>query len=712
MAALAACGSRTAAPIPAAAEAPLIQRADLFGDAYRSGAQLSPRGDRIAFLAPRDGASNLFVMAVGAMDEPRPVTDDRDQGVSRFVWAEDSATLLYLQNDPSNGAPRLYAIDAAGSDPRALTPPGARAKIIGLSSADPTGVVIELNARDPNAPDVVRIDVATGARTTVEHNPGGAHGYAHYFVDRANRVRLALHVNDDGSAEMFARSAAGGRWTSLFAIPFDSVQQAQPLGFDTDGKSFLMLDSTGDRTALTRVDATNGLKTPLGESARADVDDVWLDPATNTPRAFAAEYLRPEWRALDNDAQADLDFLDHQLTGDFTVTSRSADNTRWIVVESGPTTSPRTYLYERGQNRRLSLLFRQRPNLEHAPLQPMTPVEIASHDGLTLVSYLTLPPGSDSNNDGRPDQPTPLVIIAHDGPWSRASYGFDPMHQWLANRGYAVLSVNFRGSTGFGKAFLDAGNREWGGKMQDDLTDAVQWAIQNGVAEPDHIAIIGEGFGGYAVLNALTQTPAQYRCGASFGGYANLFAFLNTYAGDVDRAQLYQRIGDPRTADGRKLLGDRSPLFRAGQIRNPLLIAMGSHDPAAPRGEADQIAQAMRARGASVTYLAFPDDGADLGHAQNRLAYLAVLEHFLGDCLGGRVEPVGNAFENANLIAYEGAVNVPGLSAFARRMAAPTQPAPSEPVSLQGDDSVTETPTPTPLPPDATTTTPTTAPTP
>jgi dipeptidyl aminopeptidase/acylaminoacyl peptidase len=695
-------------PPAAPSEAALILRADLFGDAYRSGAQLSPRGDRVAFLAPRAGANNLFVLAVGAMDEPRPVTDDKDEGIARFTWAEDSSTLLYLQ-DGAAGERRLFAVDAAGeAAPRALTPPATHAKIIGLSSTDPTGVLIELAAASSNTPDVVRIDVISGARSVIERNQGGAQGYAHYFVDRDNRVRLALRNKDDGGAEMFARPASGGRWSSLFAIPLEDTQTAEPLAFAADGQSFLMFDSTGrDRAALVRVDATTGVKTVLGESARADVDDVWLDPATNTPHAYAAEYLRPEWRALDNDGQADLDFLDRQLTGDFSVVSRSADNARWIVVESGPTTSPRTYLYERGAPRRLSLLFRQRPNLEHAPLQPMTPIEIEARDGLTLVSYLTVPPGSDANNDGRPDQPAPLVVIAHDGPWARASYGFEAMHQWLANRGYAVLSVNFRGSTGFGKAFLNAGNREWGGKIQDDISDAVQWAVQGGVAQADHIAIIGQGFGGYAVLQALSMAPSLYRCGVSYGGPANLAAFLSAYS-SIDRNQLYQRVGDPRTTDGRKLLYDQSPIYRAGQIRNPLLLALGGHDAIASRAEADQIVLALRTHGTSATYLVFPDDGADLTHAQNRLAYLAVLEHFLGDCLGGRVEPVGNAFEGATLAAYEGAVNVPGLSAFARRLALPPQPTASGPVSLQGDGELnsegvtptsTETSTPTPLPP-------------
>jgi dipeptidyl aminopeptidase/acylaminoacyl peptidase len=447
------------------------------------------------------------------------------------------------------------------------------------------------------------------------------------------------------------------------------------LAIEADGRSLLMFDSTDrDRAALVRVDLANGAKTVLGESARADVVDVWLHPGTNAPEAYGAEYLRREWRALDTEAQADLDFLDRQLSGDFRVVSRSLDDGRWIVVEEAPTTPARSYLYDRSDraSRRLSLLFRHRPNLEQTPLQPMTPVEIEARDGLTLVSYLTLPVGSDANGDGRPDAPAPLVLAPHDGPWMRDSYGFSALHQWLANRGYAVLSVNFRGSSGFGKAFLNAGNREWGGRMQEDLLDAMQWAVESGIAQPERIGVVGAGFGGYSSLVGLAFTPEQFRCGASFGGPVNLVTMLDP-ASAASRDELYLRVGDIRASEGRQTLRERSPLSRASQIIRPLLLALGARDARASRAESDQVAQSLRARGVNLTYLHFPDEGADLMSQQNRLSYLAVLEHFLGDCLGGRVEPVGTAFEGAVIDVFDGAVNVPGLAAFARRIAPPPQ---------------------------------------
>jgi dipeptidyl aminopeptidase/acylaminoacyl peptidase len=263
----------------------------------------------------------------------------------------------------------------------------------------------------------------------------------------------------------------------------------------------------------------------------------------------------------------------------------------------------------------------------------------------------------------------PLVLLPHDGPWARDSYGFDAAHQWLANRGYAVLSVNYRGSAGFGKAFLNAGNGAWGGRIQDDLADAAEWAIAQRIAEQDRIAIVGSGFGGYAVLAGLAFTPDQYRCGASFAAPANLFTMLDL-SPVWQREQLYRRVADARTEAGRQLLRVRSPVFHAGRIRSPLLLAYGARESRLIRGETDQVAQAVRLRGI-LTYLVFPDEGRELVRPQNRLSYLAVLEHFLGDCLGGRVEPVGASFEGAAINVYDGAVNVPGLSAFARRAARP-----------------------------------------
>jgi len=683
---LTACGQRPDAAAPAAAPAP-IARADLFGEAVRFGAQLSPRGDRVAFLAARDGVMNLWVLSVGAMDEARPVTDDRGRGVRSFAWGPDSATLLYALDDAGDGNTRLYAVSADGGEPRELTPAGARAEIVGVSLADPDGVMITLNQRDPAWPDLIRVDLATGSRTVVQRNGAtAATRFTRFVLDRENRLRLGLRTQANGSVDVVSRSVEGA-WSPLFTIPLEDVPLSAPIAFEASGDSFLMFDSVGrDRAVLTRVDTRNGVKTVLGESARADVAEVWLDPATNAPEAFAANYLRAEWRALELDAQSDLEFLDAQLTGDFSVASRSADDGRWIVIEEGPTTPARTYLYDRADraNRRISLMFRHRPGLETAALQPMAPIEIEARDGLTLVSYLTLPVGADADGDARPEAPVPLVLLPHDGPWARDAYGFSAMHQWLANRGYAALSVNFRGSTGFGEAFVTAGNREWGGRIQEDLQDALQWAIDNGVAQSDRVAIVGSGFGGYAALAGLTFAPEQFRCAVAYNAPTNLSRLVDV-APASQRDTWYVRVGDTRTAEGRQALRGRSPAQRVGQIRRPLLIGVGALDRVGSRSEFDQVALSLRVRSIPVTSIVFPDEGAEFTRPQNRLAFAAVVEQFLGDCLGGRIEPVGAAFEGANMIVFDGATSVPGLQAFARRPAAPAAaPSVRTPVSADG----------------------------
>ncbi len=693
---VASCGQRDHVRVPPAAAPALITRAALFGEPARQGSQLSPRGDRVAFLAPRDGVTNLWVLSVDAMDEARPVTDERARGISTFRWAADSTTLLYLQDDRGDENWRLFAVDTAGGAPRALTPAGSRADILGVSAADPGAVIVTLNERERAWPDVVRIDLATGQRTILQRN-GGPRGYASFLLDRENNVRLGVRPAADGGADIVAFQPRG-RTSVLFNIPFEDAMSSRLIAFEGDGRTFLMFDSSlsagnaeqvRDRTALVRVDAATGEKIVLGEGERSDVVDVWLDPATGAPEAFATEYLRRDWRALGPDAQADLDFLDRQLTGDFSVVSRSDDDTRWIVLEQGPTISARSYLFDRTgpAGRRLTSLFSHRPELQQAALQPMTPVEIQARDGLNLVSYLTLPGGTDANGDARPEETLPLVMLPHDGPWRRDSYAFNAMHQWLANRGYAVLSVNYRGSAGLGKALLNAGNRQWGAAMQQDLLDAAQWAVAQRIAQPDRIAIVGDGFGGYAALSALAFTD-QFRCGSSFAGPANLFALLDV-SPLAQRDALYRRVADARTEAGRDILRQRSPLFHAARVRNPLLLAMGLRDPRLTRSETDQIAQAIRPRGA-LTYLVFPDEGRDLVRPQNRLSYLAVLEHFLGDCLGGRVEPVGAAFEGAAIEVYDGAVNVPGLSAFARRAAAPQVQRTSQQIDDEDDGQVSD----------------------
>jgi dipeptidyl aminopeptidase/acylaminoacyl peptidase len=365
---------------------------------------------------------------------------------------------------------------------------------------------------------------------------------------------------------------------------------------------------------------------------------------------------------LDPAIEEDLRYLQTVADGDLEVLSRTLDDKAWAVayvMDNGPV---RYYLYDRA-NKTAKFLFTNRRSLEGLPLARMHPTVIKSRDGLNLVSYLTLPIDADPQDSGRPAQALPTVLLVHGGPWGRDSWTYSPEHQLLANRGYAVLSINYRGSTGFGKKFANAGNKEWAAKMHDDLIDAVDWAIQERIAEPNHIAIMGGSYGGYATLVGLTFTPEKFACGVDIVGPSNLLTLLSTIpAYWAPALQMFKdRVGDPTTAEGKKLLNERSPLNLVERIQRPLLIGQGANDPRVKQSEADQIVRAMEKKHIPVTYLLFPDEGHGFARPENNLAFYAVAEAFLARQLGGRYEPIGNDFAGSTITGPSGAEGVPGL---------------------------------------------------
>jgi dipeptidyl aminopeptidase/acylaminoacyl peptidase len=353
--------------------------------------------------------------------------------------------------------------------------------------------------------------------------------------------------------------------------------------------------------------------------------------------------------------------LREALEGEITIASRTQADDVWVVGVDPVKAPASAWLYERAE-RRLTLLYNSRPDLADAKLATMRPVEIRSRDGLTQVSYLTLPPAS--HRDGARRPPAPLILLPHGGPWARDLYAYNPLHQFLANRGYAVLSPNFRGSTGFGKAHLAAGNREWGAAMHEDLLDAVRWAIDEGVTTADQVGILGGSYGGYCVLAALTLTPTVFACGVDIVGPSNLETLLATIPSywEAMKIQLYERVGDPTTAEGQALLKARSPLTHADAIVRPLLIGQGANDPRVKQAESDQIVAAMEARSIPVTYVLFPDEGHGFARPENNLAFFAATEHFLAANLGGRAEPFGEVLQGSSITVPAGANFAPGLA--------------------------------------------------
>jgi len=634
----------------------LIPRAKLFGNPTRIDCQISPDGHWLSWLAPQDGVLNIWLAPCGDMGAARVITDDRKRGIRFHGWMPDSTHLLYIQDAGGTEDWHVYAVDPANARTRDLTPlAGVQAQLQGLSLDHPHVIAVGLNDRDKAWHDIHRIDVRTAERELVFENSGE---FSRIVLDRQLRPRLASKTRDKEGGRIRYR-IEGAELEPLDVVEHEDDLTTYSLGFTRDGRTLYGVSSAGrDKAALLAIDWASGTQSVLAEHPKADIGHVLTHPQTHVIEAAGVEHVRREWIPLDEAMARDLKHLHANLPGDISVADRSNDNRRWIVATSAAEAPSTYYLYERGSGE-ITELFASRPELKSYALAPMGGELVRSRDGLELVSYLTLPQAEAP----RPKAPLPMVLLVHGGPWGRDGYGFNPQHQWLANRGYAVLSVNFRASTGFGKAFLNAGDLQWGRKMHDDLLDAVDWAVGEGIADRKRIAIMGGSYGGYAALAGLTFTPDVFCCGVDIVGPSNLETLLATippyWAAFFEN--LARRVGDPRTEAGRKLLRERSPLHFAASISKPLLIGQGANDPRVKQSESDQIIEAMRAKGLPVTYVVYPEEGHGFAVPENRLSFNAIVEAFLSTHLGGRSEPIGNDFAGAMLEVREGAAHVPGL---------------------------------------------------
>jgi dipeptidyl aminopeptidase/acylaminoacyl peptidase len=648
----------------AAREAPasgvdLIPRQHLLGNPARTSAKVSPDGKHVAFLAPRDGVMNVWVAKAGALADAAAVTDERVRPIMSYSWSPDSQQILYIQDKGGDENFLLYGVGLGGGQTRNYTPfQNVRVMTVGSSVEIEDEILVGINDRDPRWHDVHRLNLTTGELALVRQNDG----YAGFLADDSLELRLAIKPTPDGGMQI-ERIDAEGETHELTLIPAEDALSSTVVSIPRGADYAYMLDSRGRNTSsLARLDFETGAVEVIARGERADIEDILVHPYTGEVQAYAENYLMTRWKPLGDGVRADIEFLDREARGQWTVTSRSRDDRAWTVMIDRVTEPAAFWLYDR-EKRRLDKLFTIRPDLEGAPLAAMHPAEIKSRDGLTLVSYLTLPPWTDAEARGVPAEPLPLVLNVHGGPWARDNFGYRADHQWLANRGYAVLSVNFRGSTGFGKDFVNAGDLQWGRKMHDDLLDAVDWAVKRGVTTRDQVAIYGGSYGGYAVLWGMTNTPEVFACGVDIVGPSNLKTLLDSvppyWAAFFE--QLARRVGDPRTEDGLALLRERSPLTYVDNIRRPLLIAQGANDPRVRQAESDQIVEAMAEKEIPVTYVLYPDEGHGFAVPENRLSFYAVAEGFLANCLGGRAEPIGDDFRGASLQVPAGTEFVPGL---------------------------------------------------
>jgi len=605
----------------------LIPRRVLFGNPSRIRPTISPDGRRLAYLAPVDGVLNVWLGTLGG-DDFRPVTHDRDRGIRAYFWAHDDRNLLYLQDRVGEEQWHVYAIDTVDGGTRDLTPfDKVQARVIALDQHAPDTLLVTLNRRRPELQDVYELSLSSGELTQVVENPG----YSGWLPDRRMQVRCAFEPTPDGGTTLLVREAAPAPWEPVCRIGYEDTLTTRPVGFSADGESLLMVSSLGAETGrLVWLRLRTGEVDVLYEDPRHDVVNVDVHPDTYEPQLVTVLRERIDLVPLDPGVAEDLDRLRALHRGELKLTGRDHADRTWLVSYSPDDGPIAYYAYDRVTGAGTHL-FTHRPELESHALARMESFTFAARDGLELHGYLSFPAGAGRSG-------LPAVLSVHGGPWERDTWGFSPSAQWLANRGYLVIHVNFRGSTGYGKSFVNAGDREWGGKMHDDLVDTVRWVVDRGYADPARIAIYGASYGGYAALVGAAFTPDVFRCAVDLVGASN----LNTMIRSVPPwwkpviAQFHKRIGNPETEE--EFLWSRSPLSRADRIRIPLLIAQGANDPRVPQAEAEQIVSALRANGIPHEYLLFPDEGHGFAKPANRIKFYTAAEQFLARYLGGRYE--------------------------------------------------------------------------
>lgn len=607
---------------------PLIPRTILFGNPVKTSPRISPDGTRMAYLAPVNNVLNVWVGTIGQEDY-QPVTNDTVRGVRFYFWAQDNRHILYIQDMGGNENWRLYATNLETRETRDLTPfDEVQAQVVHSDKHFPDDLLIALNKENPQLHDVYHLHLPDGELRLVAKNPGNVVGW---YADAAFKVRGALAMTPDAGRILLVRGNEDADWNAILTWSPDDADNSFPITFSKDGKSFYMVDARGVNAGrLVKLELATNAITVIAEDPQYDVGNVLIHPDTYEIQAVAFTRDRTEWIVLDDSIRADFAAISQLHRGDFDIISRDEADKTWLVaftLDNGPVPF---YAYDRA-TRSATLLFDNQPALNDYTLATIEPISFTARDGLVVHGYLTLPPGKEVRN-------LPLVLDVHGGPWARDGWGYAPEAQWFANRGYACLQVNYRGSTGYGKQFLNAGDREWAGKMHDDLIDGVKWAIERGIADAHRVAIYGGSYGGYAALVGATFTPDVFCCAVDIVGPSNLVTLIKTippYWAPLI-GTFHRRVGNPDTEP--EFLQSRSPLYKVDQIKIPMLIAQGANDPRVKQAESEQIVAAMQSKGIDYEYMLFPDEGHGFARPENRLKFYAAAERFLAKHLGGRYE--------------------------------------------------------------------------
>jgi dipeptidyl aminopeptidase/acylaminoacyl peptidase len=619
-----------AAPEVKAQLPPLIPRDVLFGNPDRAAPKISPAGTHLAYLRPDDkNVLQVWVRTLGREDD-RPVTQDPKRGIRQYYWAKDGKHLLYLQDNNGDENDHLYATDPLTMKTRDLTPfEGVKVASVDLDEKFPDQVLVGLNKRNKAFFDQHRITISTGDEKLDTENPGNVLGWV---SDDSFQVRAALAIKPDGGQDLLVREKVGAEWKKIKS--WTNEEEGSPAGFGKDPNVlYLIANDNANAARLLKLNLATGKEEVIAEDKEYDVSGAMIDEKQRIPLAVSFTRARKEWKVLDESVKFDLAALSAIHRGDCSVISQTADQMTWVVAYTADDGPVSYYLWDR-RSKAARFLFTNSSKLEKVRLARMEPVEYKAKDGLIIHGYLTRPVGLAPKN-------LPTVLYVHGGPWGRDTWGYSPVPQFLANRGYAVLQVNYRGSTGYGKAFLNAGNREWAGKMHQDLIDGVDWLIQSGASDPKRIAIAGGSYGGYATLVGLTFTPDVFCCGVDIVGPSSIPTLIKSippYWKPI-RGIFDKRVGNIDTEE--EFLKERSPLYKADKITKPLLIGQGANDPRVKQAESDQIVEAIRKNGKEVRYIVYTDEGHGFARPENRLHFFAVSEEFLAKHVGGRAEPMG-----------------------------------------------------------------------
>jgi dipeptidyl aminopeptidase/acylaminoacyl peptidase len=609
--------------------AKLIPRVALFGNPVAARPVLSPDGKRLAFLAPdENGVLNIFVRTL-PLGSPSQVTHDRGRGVHQVQWDEDNRHLLFFQDVNGNENWHIFRADTETGFVRDLTPfEGATAVLIATNKGFPDELLVALNLRDRSLFDAYRLNLRSFDLRLDTENPGQV---IRWTADHAFVVRAGLASMATGGRAILARDSIASDWRTIVEWSPDETF-GTILDFSPDNSGLFVLSSAGaNATRLVEITLATGIDRVIASDPTYDVAGCLFDPLSHAPQAVAFLRARQEWTIIDDAIREEFVYLQAKHPGELLVLSRDRADRRWIVEFLSDNAAADFFLFDR-TSRELSHLFSDYPQLREYSLSTVESVTIPARDGMMLHAFVTVPNWLERTN-------LPTVLLVHGGPWARDGQRYSPEVQRLANRGYAVLQVNFRGSSGYGKEYMNAGDRQWGLKIQDDLIDAKDWIIAQGIGDPKRIAIYGFSFGGYAAVAALTFQPGHFACGISAVAPYNLITFLESIPPHwtIQRAMFRKRVGD--AINDREQLMAVSPFFHAEKIREPVLICHGANDPRAKRVESDQLVEKLHAHGKSVEYLLFDDEGHGIYKPHNRLRFFAAVERFLADHLGGRFEP-------------------------------------------------------------------------